>query len=119
MDNLLIESRENIRQLKYWMIKVLLWRIDCNVVGFPQGPVFYAKNYRVIDDSQGKVGGVSHRVRLLKRVDQTNVRELYLGQTSRFSDGALLTADRIVDSAVPRVWPLLDDTGDRQLPPLA
>ena len=82
------------------------WRLDGAVRTRPH-PFLYLKVYRVEVSLQVRVGDRAHRARLLRRVDGTNVVELYLGSASHHQDGAMVVLDRILEFATDEVWPLL------------
>lgn len=78
-------------------------------------PMFYAHLYRVVGDAQGTVADESLRVRAVSRLDRLNLRETYLGYASNEDEGAILISERVVDFALDRIWPLLDETGGDRL----
>lgn len=76
---------------------------------------FYVKTYRVASDLRIAVGDDDYRSRIVRRLDSTNVRESYLGQTSKGADGAVVLLDRLYAFALDDVWPLLDESRDDEL----
>ena len=89
------------------------WHVDGGVRLSPRA-FLYLKVYRVVADVRVKVAGEPMRARLLRRVDNTNVVELYLGSASRHQDGAMVVVDRIVEFAQNELWPLLAPTAAQQ-----
>lgn len=81
------------------------WRIEAGVVGGPR-PFFYVKSYEVVADGRAKVGEAEHRVRLLRRADNLNVREGWLGHTATVEEGGLVVIHRILDFAADDLWPI-------------
>ncbi len=81
------------------------WLVECNVVDAGGGAFFYVKSYKVVADARVAMGEERHRVRLLRRVDKTNVRETYLGHAGSLEGGARVVTDRIVESAMDGAWP--------------
>ena len=91
--------------------------LDGNVIVGARN-LYYAKSYRVLGDSAARVGQASYRLRLLNRIDQTNVIEQYLGQARPHREGALVVIDRTRDFAIEHVWPLLDEDNEGWLRPI-
>jgi hypothetical protein len=79
-------------------------------------PRFYTLSYRVLADRTVTVGDARHRARLLSRADETNIEELYLGQTSNEREGALVVVDRVAELASEQLWPLLAADAEPLLP---
>ncbi|NCG18172.1 MAG: hypothetical protein GWP91_04060, partial [Rhodobacterales bacterium] len=85
------------------------WRLSAGVqLRGAESAVFYVKAYEVIHDSQTWVGPHATRTRVVRRVDDLNVVEGYLGLTSDHEQGAVVVADRVSELALDRIWPLLD-----------
>lgn len=80
--------------------------VHANVLVTPRR-MYYAHTYRVTADTSGTVDDESYRVRALSRLDQINLRELYLGYASNLDEGALVITDRVVELALDRIWPML------------
>ncbi|MCX4244069.1 hypothetical protein [Paraliomyxa miuraensis] len=70
------------------------------------GPSLAATIYHVHADAAVGVGSAEHRVRIVSRIDGTNLREAYLGAAGR--EDAVVVVDRLVEFALDDVWPLLD-----------
>ncbi|MCA9707288.1 MAG: hypothetical protein KDK70_15655 [Myxococcales bacterium] len=70
------------------------------------GPMLSAAIYRVDADAGVRLGEGTYRVRLVSRIDGTNLREQYLGAAG--VDDAVLVLDRLQEFALADVWPLLD-----------
>jgi hypothetical protein len=68
-------------------------------------------SYRVLADARAEGG---ERVRVLRRIDGTNVVEGWLGHTTREDEGALVVADRVLHFAVRHVWPSLEPALDER-----
>ena len=92
------------------------WHVDGAIRLRPR-PFLYLKVYRVVADLRVQVSDESIRARLLRRVDGTNVVELYLGSASRHQDGAMVVVDRIVEFSINEVWPLLAPPKSDAAPP--
>ena len=86
----------------------LPWHVD-GAIRLRPHPFLYLKIYRVESDLRVRVSQKQIRARLLRRVDGTNVVELYLGSASRHQDGAMVVLDRIIEFSMDKVWPLLSD----------
>lgn len=84
------------------------WLLECNVRSDGTSAVFYTKSYRVLEDTAATYGGAAYRVRLLERVDGTNIVEGFLGHAGTPEDGARLVVDRTVAATLQDVWPLFD-----------
>ncbi len=91
------------------------WHVDGGVRLSPRA-FLYLKVYRVVADMRVKVAGEPMRARLLRRVDNTNVVELYLGSASQHQDGAMVVVDRISEFAQNQLWPLLATPGKEAAP---
>gem|GEM_PF-2067351 len=61
-----------------------------------------------LHDMPVAVGDASVRLRVIERIDGTNIRESVLGETHEVAEGALVLSDRVLEFALNRVWPLLD-----------
>ncbi len=86
------------------------WHVD-GAIRLRPHPFLYLKVYRVDADLRVRVAAESIRARLLRRVDGTNVVELYLGSASRHQDGAMVVVDRILEFAMDELWPLMGPPG--------
>ncbi len=95
----------------------LPWWVEGNVLFRPGGSFLYTKTYRVHRELRVAVGPSRYRVRLIGRVDHTNVRERYLGHASRYSDGALVVVDRVEEFALERLMPVLGPGGPGECDP--
>jgi hypothetical protein len=84
------------------------WLLECNVRSDGTNAVFYTKSYRVLEDTTATYDDAAYRVRLLERVDDTNIVEGFLGHAGTPEDGARLVVDRTVAATVQDVWPLFD-----------
>lgn len=78
-------------------------------------PMFYAHVYRVVGDTEGTVADESLRVRAVSRLDRLNLKETYLGYASNADEGAVIITERVVELALDRIWPLLDEQGRDRL----
>ncbi len=81
--------------------------VQGNAVTTGAGSFFYIKSYMVEADVQMEVGGKPYRSRIVRRLDSTNVRESYLGATSRGADGAVVLINRLYDFVIRDVWPMI------------
>lgn len=84
--------------------------VQGNVAVSSRNSFFYVKTYRVASDLRVAVGDDDHRSRIVRRLDSTNVRESYLGATSKGADGAVVVLDRLYEFALDDIWPLVDET---------
>ncbi len=91
--------------------------VQSNVAVTSSSRFFYVKVYERLDDVEIEVGEHTYRTRVVRRVDRTNVREQYLGATSKGADGAIVVVDRVLAFAMDRIWPALDPALDDQLEP--
>lgn len=80
-----------------------------------RGMQSFVTTARTLEDFNLAVGGQKARLRVVERVDSTNVRESVLGETVEGVDGALLLSDRVLEFAVDGVWPVLG-TGSPKSP---
>ena len=71
--------------------------------------------YRVSFDGRAMVGSRPVRLRLLTRIDRTNMREYLLGHVTEADEGALILTDRVRDAAVRDFWPLFEAPANRAL----
>jgi len=76
-------------------------------IGWGRRPFFYVVTYQTVADLFVDVGEEPHRVRLVRRTDPVNVRELHVGGTGAPEEGAVVVTDRLQDFAFDAVWPLL------------
>ncbi len=91
------------------------WHLESNVVDMGSGPFFYAKSYRVEADLVVPVEGIDTPLKVLRRVDNTNVRESYLGMVVQGQEQALVMVDRVRELALDELWPLMDPALDPEL----
>ena len=91
------------------------WHLESNVVDMGEGPFFYTKSYRVEADLQVPLEGLPTPLRVLRRVDETNVRESYLGMVVQGQEEALVMVDRVRELATDELWQLLDPSLDPEL----
>ncbi len=91
------------------------WQLESNVVDLGQGPFFYTKSYRVEAELMVLVEGEPTPLRVLRRVDRTNVRESYLGMVVQGQEQALVMVDRVRELALDELWQLLDPAVDPEL----
>ncbi|MFT5355487.1 MAG: hypothetical protein ACI9KE_002706 [Polyangiales bacterium] len=90
------------------------WRIEATMHMREDGrPAFYTRSYEVLEDLMTTSG----RLRLVRRVDLTNIEEGFLGHTTGHREGALVMMDRNLHFAVQQVWPMLHAGLDERLPP--
>ncbi len=92
------------------------WHLESNVVDMGEGAFFYTKSYRVEADLVVPIEGEDCALRVVRRVDHTNVRESYLGAVVKGQDRALVVVDRLREHALDELWPLLDPGLDPELP---
>jgi hypothetical protein len=83
------------------------WILECNVMSGRSGAFFYTKSYEVLSDLTVTVSGEATRARLIRRADNTNLVEQYLGHSGDLERGAMIVSDRIADSAL-EIWASLD-----------
>lgn len=74
----------------------------------PKGMQLFITSGRALHDGFVDVGSESVRIRVIERVDRTNIRESVLGETVEVAEGGLLLSDRILEFATDRIWPILD-----------
>lgn len=91
------------------------WHLESNVVDMGEGPFFYTKGYRIEADLLAVVEGADTPLRVLRRVDETNVREGYLGMVVQGRDQALVMVDRVRELALDELWQLTDPDLDPDL----
>ncbi len=91
------------------------WQLDSNVMDMGNGPFFYTKSYRVEAALSVPTADAVVPLRVLRRVDATNVREGYLGVVFEGQERALVVVDRVRDMAIDELWPLLDPGLDAEL----
>ncbi|MBI5499614.1 MAG: hypothetical protein HY907_05195 [Deltaproteobacteria bacterium] len=66
-----------------------------------------ARFYATVAPLGVRVGEHEVEVRLVRRTDDLNVRELYLGSASEKGKGVRVVVDRVSDFALRELWPLL------------
>ncbi len=91
------------------------WHLESNVVDMGAGPFFYTKSYRIEAGLTAVVEGVDTPLLVLRRVDETNVREGYLGMAVQGQEQALVMVDRVRDFVLDELWQLLDPGLDAEL----
>lgn len=74
----------------------------------PRGPQLFITSGRTLHDGRVDVGSQSARVRVIERVDRTNIRESVLGENVEVAEGGLILSDRVLEFAIDRIWPVLD-----------
>jgi hypothetical protein len=90
----------------------LAWQLAFDLVKSARGGRLYTRSYRILADTDLTVKGQPQHVRVLGRVDSTNVGEMFFGQTSTAERRSLVVSDRIVEFSTDRLWPLMDPAGD-------
>jgi len=80
------------------------YRVEGSLVDYAGHPQLYARSYRVAADMRAAAGDL----RLLRRIDSTNLVEGDLGHTGRPEDGAIVLLDRVLAYSIHRVWPTLN-----------
>ena len=91
------------------------WHLESNVVDLGEGPFFYTKSYRIEADLAVPLEGAELPLKVLRRVDSTNVRESYLGMVAEGDERALVMVDRVRDFALDELWQLMDPALDPDL----
>jgi hypothetical protein len=94
------------------------YRIEGGLHANDDGVDFYLKTYKVVSDGFGGIAGQLIRVRVVRRLDDLEIFETYLGRTPVDEDGVLVIADRIVGFSLDAVWPLMDPGLDPLQTPL-
>ncbi len=84
----------------YWLQAEIAEREDARVLQL--------STYHVRHVTDVGVGAHAFEVRFVERLDETTLREPYLGATRRGDDFATVVVDRVEDFVVEDVWPLLD-----------
>jgi len=106
------ENAEAIEH-KVWSWNVYMERIgapfwiDGTVMSQSGQASFYTKSYAVHSDMKVTVAGRPYRQRIIRRIDRTNVVEMYHGKATTVEEGAFVLVDRLAEFAVNEVWPLL------------
>ncbi|MEL6178049.1 MAG: hypothetical protein AAFS10_03805 [Myxococcota bacterium] len=93
--------------------------VRSNVMVTASSQTFYTMIYDTRERLVADVGGTTYPARVLERVDQTNIRESYLGATSPGDREAVVIVDRLLDFAMKRVWPSMDPDQDATRDPLS
>jgi len=93
----------------------LPWYVAHDLLKTSRGGRLYTRSYRVHARIEGKVAGKPQPVRLLVRVDSTNVGELFFGQTDVGSRWSMVVTERIAEFAMDRLWRMMDPEGDHRL----
>jgi hypothetical protein len=83
------------------------WLVHGAVRATRHGPVFALVVYSIVDEAVISVGVHDQRVRAVRRVDGMNLREAYLGATTRDDPVAIVSIDRLEELATRELWPLL------------
>ena len=90
------------------------WRVEATMhLRRDRTPAFYTRSYEVIADMQEG----DERLRLVRRVDLTNIDEGFLGHTTGRNEGALVMVNQTLQFAVRRIWPLLNGSLDQWVDP--
>jgi len=89
------------------------YRVEASLVEYAGRLQLYARTYRVASEMSARQGDL----RLLRRLDSTNLVEGDLGHTGRPEDGALVLLDRVLAYSVRRVWPTLNPALEGRLDP--
>lgn len=74
---------------------------------------FFLTSARTLTDVGVPVGEAEVRVRVVERIDGTNIRESVLGENAETVEGGLVLSDRVLEFTLDQVWPLLDDTATK------
>lgn len=93
----------------------LPWYVAYDVLKTARGGRLYTRSYRIHADVSAQVAGLPQHLRVLVRVDDTNVGELFFGQTTVEERRAVVVSDRITEFALDRLWPMMDPAGDGRL----
>lgn len=93
----------------------LPWYVAHDLADTARGGRLFTRSYRVQADLTARVSGNPHHLRVLRRVDSTNVGEMFFGQTSLDERRALVVSDRIAEFAMDRLWPMMDSHSDQHL----
>ena len=88
------------------------WYVAYDLVKSARGGRLLTRSYRILKDVDLTVKGQPQPVRVLARVDGTNVGEMFFGQTSTTSRRSLVVSDRIVEFSTERLWPLMASSSD-------
>lgn len=121
-DGDVVESVERLSYLMWAWTKYLdengsRYVVQSNVAVTAANRFFYVKVYERLDDVQVGLADDVYRTRIVRRVDRTNVREQYLGATSKGADGAIVVVDRVLEFATDRIWPAFEPSLDERLDP--
>ncbi|MEM9190765.1 MAG: hypothetical protein AAGF12_16385 [Myxococcota bacterium] len=85
----------------------LPFRVEATLrVSETRGAVLSTRSYRVLSDLTNRDG---QRVRILARLDPTNVVEGFLGHVGRPEDGVLVFFDRVLRFSTHELWPLMEE----------
>jgi hypothetical protein len=87
------------------------WVVHGRVRATRHGPVFALMIYEIVDEAVISVGVHDQRVRAVRRIDGINLREAYLGATTRDDPTAIVSMDRLEELATRELWPLLGPSG--------
>ncbi len=85
------------------------WLIEANVMRTARDELFYVKSYEVVADTAIVVDGAPRRVRIVRRVDGTNLVEGFLGHAGTEDGGSLVALDRLTEFVADVLWPMLAD----------
>jgi len=88
------------------------WYVAYDLVKSARGGRLFTRSYRILADASLTVNGQPESVRVLSRVDATNLGEMFFGQTSTSSRRSLVVSDRIVEFATEQLWPMMDPAFD-------
>ena len=88
------------------------WLLHGHVHSTRHGAMFGVAAYVVVDEAVVAVGVRDQRVRAVRRVDGINLREGFLGATTRDDPVAIVSMDRVEELATRELWPLLGPAAD-------
>lgn len=110
------------RRLDYWLWaynryldqRDIPWRIEASLsLGRDERPVFRTFSYEILNDAESPDGA---RLRLIRRADQTNLVEGWMGRTNGPEEGSLILMRRVLHFTVRHVWPALHAALDERRP---
>jgi len=86
------------------------WKIEAEVTVYPKETVLYGVSYKIVTYKHYKFDGYPIRVKWLRRVDNLNLEERYLGHASRpdsRSTEALVVLQQVESWAIKHLWPMV------------
>ncbi|MBA2661436.1 MAG: hypothetical protein H0U74_04025 [Bradymonadaceae bacterium] len=108
-----IEFEEFERLMRAWNRRVEAlgepFMIEGSLVRSRDRVIWVSEFYRQLANAPVLVGDLEVRVRIVERVDTTNIYESYLGVAKSGAEEALVVVDRILDFAVSTLWPLFEE----------